>query len=76
MDVPVEVIQEAEELIEDYGSNFKYLGELDGRAVWMFAFPENTYTGYPFVYLCSGDGTAMEFNGPQALDIISSLGVE
>ncbi len=60
----------AKGLTDMYGSNFAYLGQYDGRAVWQYCFPEDTDTGYPFVYLY-GDGQVEEVTGRQALRLIS-----
>lgn len=68
--VPTAVQNAAKELSDVYGSNFAYLGQYEGRAVWRYCFPENTDTGYPFVYLY-GDGHVEEITGRVALRLIS-----
>lgn len=72
MNIPVQVKDEARELIEQYGDTFEYLGDYEGREAYMFKFPEDSCTGYPFVYLYDGK-TATEVSGPLSLDIIGSL---
>ena len=72
MNIPVQVKDEARELIEQYGDTFEYLGDYEGREAYMFKVPEDSCTGYPFVYLYDGK-TATEVSGPLSLDIIGSL---
>ncbi|MBQ8061742.1 MAG: hypothetical protein IJ205_07385 [Bacteroidales bacterium] len=72
MNIPEAVIVAAGEFVEQYGARFEYLGVYDDRDVWVFLFPEEENTGFPFVYLYK-DGKAEEISGWLALDIISSV---
>lgn len=72
MNIPVQVKDEARELIEQYGDTFEYLGDYEGQEAYMFKFPEDSCTGYPFVYLYDGN-TVTEISGPLSLDIIGSF---
>lgn len=49
--IPEQVIKEAEFLINMYWENIKYLGTDEGVEYYQFVFPENTRTGFPFVYM-------------------------
>ena len=69
---PKEVIKAAGELVELYGSRFKYLGKLEDEDVFMFCFPDNEKTGYPFIYLYAVDGYVKEINGEECFDIIQT----
>nr|DAN35581.1 MAG TPA: hypothetical protein [Caudoviricetes sp.] len=69
MKIPKSVLKAAGELVDMYGSSFKYLGKDEGRDVYMFKFPEDEDTGFPFVYLCNGENV-MELTGFEALDTI------
>ena len=69
--IPESVLMEAQGLISLYGNTLKYLGEYKGYDVYQFAFPENTETGFPFVYLHNtSNNQVMEITGFDALDII------
>ncbi|WP_304523016.1 hypothetical protein [Bacteroides acidifaciens] len=68
--VPTAIQNAAKGLTDMYGQNFAYLGQYQGRAAWRYCFPEDTDTGYPFVYLYA-DGHVDEITGREALRIIS-----
>ena len=71
MNIPEQVKNEARALIEQYGDTFEYLGIYEGQEAYVFKFPEDSCTGYPFVYLYDGkDETAI--TGPVSLDVIDS----
>lgn len=72
MKVPEQVKNEARELIEQYGDSFKYIGKYEGQDTFMFNFPEDSDTGFPFVYLFNGV-EAIGITNFLALDIINSL---
>ena len=72
--IPKSVICEAQHLIEDYGCNFRHLGKHDSNEVFQFVFPENTETGYPFIYLYNeSTKVAMQLSGEDALEVILQL---
>ena len=71
MNIPEQVKNEARALIEQYGDTFEYLGIYEGQEAYVFKFPEDSCTGYPFVYLYDGKD-ATEIPGPLSLDVIDS----
>lgn len=72
VNIPIQVKKAAAELIEAYGDNIKYIGKYDGCDAYLFQFPEDSSTGFPFVYLL-GDNKVTEVSGGIALDIIDLL---
>lgn len=73
--IPQIVKDAAKDLIEIYGDKFDYLGKFEGAEAYAFSFPEDSCTGFPFVYLVKDDKVE-EISGFLALDIIDSLCVE
>lgn len=71
MNIPEQVKNEARALIEQYGDTFEYLGIYEGQEAYVFKFPEDSCTGYPFVYLYDGKEVT-EITGPLSLDVIDS----
>ena len=71
MNIPEQVKNEARALIEQYGDTFEYLGIYEGQEAYVFKFPEDSCTGYPFVYLYDGK-EATGITGPLSLDVIDS----
>lgn len=77
MTIPEAVLSAAHELVSLHGPVFDYLGQYKDRDVYQFALPNGLYTGYPFLYLYKdGLKKAKEVTGPEALEIISALGIE
>lgn len=72
MNVPEQVKNEARGLIEQFGDSFKYLGNSEGSDYYMFNFPEDATTGFPFVYQCF-DGKVFTITGFEALDVVNSF---
>jgi len=73
-DIPDIVRQKAKGLIDLYGINLDFIGMYRGMDVYEFHFPENTETGYPFLYLYDKlSNTATEVTGFEALEIIEQL---
>lgn len=70
--IPAQVKKAAAELIEAYGDSIAYIGEYSGSEAYLFQFPEDSSTGFPFVYLLS-DNKVTEVSGNIALDIIDLL---
>ena len=72
--IPEAVIKEAKNLIDCYGDSIDYLGEYQGCDTYIFVFPENMETGFPFIYLYDkASNQAMTITGFRALDILSSF---
>ena len=67
--IPQIVKDAAKDLIEIYGDKFDYLGKFEGAEAYAFSFPEDSCTGFPFVYLVKDDKVE-EISGFLALDII------
>lgn len=59
----------AKELIKAYGGKVDFLGKHEGADTYMFKFPEDADTGFPFVYIHK-DGKVTEFTGFEALYIV------
>jgi hypothetical protein len=69
-DIPRAVIETAKSLVEQYGAHFSYLGRYENADAYVYEFPEDSCTGFPFVYLLEGS-TATEITGEIALHIIN-----
>lgn len=69
MNIPAKVKEAAKGLIAMYGSRFKHLGKSDGADFYMFKFPDDEETGFPFVYQYK-DGEVLTIEGFAALDTI------
>lgn len=72
MNVPQQVKDAARDLIDQYGDSFDYLGNLEGIDYFVYRFPDDTTTGFPFVYQY-GHGPVLTITGFEALDIINLL---
>mgnify|MGYP003288088134 CR=1 FL=1 len=70
--IPQIVKNAAKDLIEIYGDRFDYLGKFEGAEAYAFSFPEDSFTGFPFVYLVK-DGKVDVVTDSIALFIIDSL---
>lgn len=70
MKVPKEVEIAAKELIDSYGYSFEYLGKYQEQDAYLYCFPEDSITGFPFVYLYK-DNKVTEVQGFDSLDIIN-----
>ena len=70
--VPQIVKDAAKHLIDLYGDEFDQLGKFDGADAFAYAFPEDSCTGFPFVYLVK-DGKVDEITDSPAMFIIESL---
>lgn len=74
MDIPQVVMEKAKGLIQLYGPNFAYLGKYENQQVFMFQFPENTETGFPFLYLYNeASDNVTEVTGLDALEMINTI---
>ena len=71
-EIPSAVLDAAKGLIDMYGVHFNYLGQYNGADTYVYKFPEDSCTGFPFVYLLDGDSIT-EVTGSIALHIISLL---
>lgn len=69
MNIPEKIKVAAKSLIDMYGLSFDYLGKKDGADFYMFKFPDDDCTGFPFVYQYQS-GAVLTITGFQALDII------
>jgi hypothetical protein len=73
MDTPKAVLAAAAGLVRIYGPRFQYMGERNGAQYFMFRFPENEKTGFPFVYQYVKGEPVLEISGFDALDLIASF---
>lgn len=69
--IPAKIIEAAKPLIDMYGVHFSYLGLYDGADAYVYEFPEDSETGFPFVYLLK-DNSVTEVTEHIALHIIDS----
>ena len=69
--IPAKIIEAAKPPIDMYGIHFSYLGLYDGADAYVYEFPEDSETGFPFVYLLK-DNSVSEVSGHIALHIIDS----
>ena len=66
--IPAQVKKAAAELIEIYGESIDYIGIYKGKQVYLYRFPEDVDTGFPFYFLY--DGRSVDIvSGFQALDL-------
>lgn len=72
MKVPEQIKTAAKSLIDLYGQSFDYLGKYKGQDAFLFHFPDDADTGFPFVYL-SKDSQVQEVTGFDALAITRLL---
>ena len=73
MNTPESVIKAAADLIELFGSNFDFLGAIEGKDAYQFIFPEDEETGFPIVFLYNPTtGEAEKLAGWEALHITTS----
>lgn len=70
--VPQIVKDAAQDLIDRFGDNFICLGKFEGADAFAFSFPEDSCTGYPFVYLVKNGKVDVITDSP-ALFIIDLL---
>jgi len=74
MEIPQKVIQQAKNLIDQYGMKIEYLGKSRDEMVFMFKFPENEDIGFPIVYIYKEKIDRVQtVSGLKALKIISNL---
>lgn len=52
--IPAQVKKAAAELIEAYGDSIDYIGIYKGKQVYLYRFPEDVETGFPFYFLHDG----------------------
>ncbi len=72
MEIPKQVKEAAQELIQMYGDSFLYLGPYEGADVYLYQFPEAAVVGFPILFLWK-DGIVREVQGVDSLSIIEQL---
>jgi hypothetical protein len=72
MKVPQQVKTAAKSLIDIYGDSFDYLGKYKGGDAFLFRFPEDACTGFPFVYLFVA-GKVTEITGFEASLLVENF---
>ena len=75
MEIPQAVRTAASELIEIFGDHIVHLGRLEDSEVYTFQLPENSITGFPFVFLLDDDGSVEDITGPRAFQILNEMSV-
>lgn len=68
--IPQKVKESASFLIKTYGDHLKYIGKYQKSDVYQYVFPENTVTGYPFVFLYNPTGDVQKITGYESFEII------
>ena len=69
--VPQPVINAAKNLSDIYGENLFFIGTYNGEDVYLFEFPDNVETGFPFLYFYNvATQKVTELTGPEALDVV------
>lgn len=68
--IPQIVKDAAKDLIKAYGGKIDFLGKYEGADAYMFHFPDDSCTGFPFVYIHKDDKLT-EITGFEALDIMN-----
>ncbi len=66
--IPAQVKKAAAELIEIYGESIDYIGIYKGKQVYLYRFPEDVETGFPFYFLYDGRSVDV-VSGFEALDL-------
>lgn len=66
--IPAQVKKAAAELIEIYGESIDYIGIYKGKQVYLYRFPEDVETGFPFYFLYDGKSVDV-VSGFEALDL-------
>ena len=66
--IPEQVKRAAAELIEIYGESIDYIGIYKGKQVYLYRFPEDVETGFPFYFLYDGKSVDV-VSGFEALDL-------
>lgn len=70
--VPSTVRRAAKTLIDLYGENIVFIGHKEAIDIFRFQFPEDTRTGYPFVFLYDKRKDSVnKITGFEALNIIA-----
>lgn len=73
-EIPTAVIKEAQNLISHYGQHIEFLGEFSDAEYYTFRFPENSLSGFPYVYMYDPQiEGVLEITGFRALDIINKF---
>lgn len=71
MKIPKAVLDKAKDLIDSYGNNIQYLGNIEYKDIFQFRFPNKERTGFPFIYMYDRHTNVVEeITGIQALRII------
>lgn len=72
--IPQPVLKAAQNLIDRYGKRLAFLGRYEGQDVYVFSFPDDVETGFPFLYLYDDNRQSVfVITGPKALDIIANI---
>lgn len=73
-EIPQAVKNEAIGLIELFGEKLQYIGQYKSRDAFLFMFPKNMLTGFPYVYLYdTTEDKATEITGFEALNLLCEI---
>lgn len=74
MKIPEVVINQAQNLIDQYGNRIAYLGDADGLHVFQFELPNEQENGFPIVYLFDSTTDNVEVvEGMRVFEILEPL---
>lgn len=69
--IPQLVIDKAKDLVEKYGKNFRLLEKKNGKSIYVYEFPQNERTGFPYIFIYDEEDSAVEeITGIKALKML------
>ena len=72
--IPSVIIAQAKELIDLYDNCLEYCGSYQNKDVFVFRFPDDTETGFPFLFLYDKTNEGVEeITGFETLHILSEI---
>lgn len=72
--IPQPILKAAKNLIDRYGKRLAYIGKYNDQDVYVYSFPDDVETGFPFLYLYDVKRqTVFTITGHEALEIISKI---
>lgn len=78
METPKEIIEIAQDLVNEYGANFELLGSRDGYDVWIFNYPDSMQDydiGLPSLFLYR-KGEAFPVPEEDSLELLGFFDIE
>lgn len=72
--IPQLVKEKAQSIVALYGDNIVYKGKYKDKDVYLYCFPKETETGFPFVFLYDDNSAEVtEVTGFEALELLRDL---